>query len=129
MTRGQGPRFPMRGYCQDYLTASQARLLAVLLDADGGPVQAPALMRIAVGQRWMLAGMRTPSGDGEALLSMARRLERAGVDCLLVEGPIHRRTARLTALPPDWALDQIIATLDGLRRASDLPTSRNLRTA
>jgi DNA-binding winged helix-turn-helix (wHTH) protein len=86
-----------------YLSRRQAALLAALLDADGDVVRY-CVMGDVVGTNGV--------DDPEALRAYASRLRRKGVDCFET---VPERGFRMTTLPPDWALPDILAMLDVLR--------------
>lgn len=86
------------------LTRGQAAFLAVLIDADGAAV---SFARLADAM-----GM---SGADEAVLlyQFAWKLRRKGIGGI-VSVPTYGY--RLAVLPPDWALEDVLALLDELRR-------------
>lgn len=86
------------------LSRCQARLVAMLLDADRRPVS-----YLDLGDAVGANGVNCP-----ALIRVyAHRLRRRGIDGLeAVPGFGYR----LMKLPPDWALEDVLAMLDVLRR-------------
>lgn len=87
-----------------HLTRCQAMLLAALLDADGRVVSYAALGE-AVGA-WSV-------NEVYVVRQHVNRLRRKGVACIET---VPRRGCRLTAVPPDWTLETVLAMVDVLRR-------------
>lgn len=87
-----------------HLTRCQASLLAALLDADG------ALMPYAeLGDVVGSLGVN----DSVTVRSHVLRIRRQGIACIEV---VTGRGCRLTAVPPDWTLETVLAVLDAMRR-------------
>jgi len=86
-----------------YLSRRQLMLLAALLDADGSVVRYCELGDV-VGTSGV--------DDSEALRAYASRLRLLGVECIET---VVGRGFRMTCLPPDWALDEILMALDQMR--------------
>lgn len=86
------------------LSLPQARILAVLLDADGATVSYAALGAV-VGTSGV--------NEYKAIRSYAERLRERVGPCVEV---VPRRGLRLTAVPPDWTLDTVLWVLDDMRR-------------
>jgi hypothetical protein len=86
------------------LSRRQAALLAALLDADGATVPYPELGDV-VGA----AGVNVPL----VISQYVNRLRRLGVGCVVVVPGVG---LRLAGLPPDWALEDVLALLDEMRR-------------
>lgn len=87
-----------------HLSWPQAAVLATLLVADGDVVPY-ALLGDVVGT--------SGCDDSKAIRQYAARFRALGFDCVET---VPRRGLRLTAVPPDWALPDMLAVLDSLRR-------------
>lgn len=104
---------------QRELTNGQARLLAVLMLADGRRVD-PDDLAYRVGYRG--------SGRHRSLRMAALRLRNLGVRCVDVGGrpdvPSGKPVGmRLTDLPPDWTLEDVLAAIHRIQREWSLRTS------
>lgn len=82
----------------------QVALVAALLDADGG-----LLSYVELGDVVGSAGVN----DCKVIRQYVNRLRALGVDCIEV---VKGRGCRLTGLPPDWMLEDVLAVLDEMRR-------------
>lgn len=91
------------------MTPQDAKLLATLLLADGGPVPYSALPG-----RHELRGVE---GGPQNTRSTRRKLRLAGLDGCVEWG---RFACRMVALPPDWALDDVLACASDLRRSDSV---------
>lgn len=80
-----------------------ARLLAVLLLADGRAVPYTALPH--------RHGLRGEPGGPQRTHAASLRLRSRGLDCV----EWGRFACRLTRLPPDWALDDVLLAASMLR--------------
>lgn len=94
------------------VSGQQARFLAVLIDADGAVVSY-AVLGDAVGA----CGVN----DRAVLKQYGQRLQERGVGGV---EHVRGRGYRMTRIPPDWALDDVLAVLDQMRRAGELPAAR-----
>lgn len=102
--------------CCRWITPGQARLLAILLLADGRRVHPVDAFR--------LLG-RPLEQAGKDLRRTVRAMERRGVRCV----GTGRDGARLTGLPPDWALEQVLHEARRFRREWAWRMSRHRRIA
>lgn len=93
----------------NHFTRPQAKLLAVLLDANGAVVPYPVL-----GDTVESFGV----DDKAVIRQYVHRLRALGVDCVEV---VRGRGCRLTAVPPDWTLDDVLRELDALREGWAVP--------
>lgn len=100
-----------------HLSRRQAAILAALLDADGATVDCADLA--------VVAGSFGVN-DGAVLRGYAARLRRRGVDGIASD---CRSGWRMTKLPPDWALDDVLRALDELRADGSLPSAATWRRA
>src|SRR5688572_18040311 len=91
------------------LSRQQARLLAVLLDADGALVPYAAL-----GDVLGSSGVN----DASVCRLYVWRLRAKGVGCVAV---VNGLGLRMTQLPPDWTLETVLWALDALRRDDEIP--------
>lgn len=102
----------MRRITARRISGRQARLLAVLLDADGAIVSyrhlGEAVGSYGVSDRYVLEQYRF-------------RLRERGVDVI---EHVSRRGFRMTRIPPDWAIPDVLAVLDAMRRDGELPAQR-----
>lgn len=116
------------------LTSRDAEILAALVLADGEWLTHDELFDV-IG-----AWQKEPN---DAIWRSFRRMRALGVEGLergggkpTLRNPHAVRTrerrpvgVRLTQIPPDWALDEVLCQVDRLRRRSGWRTSRRLRTA
>ena len=91
------------------LSRRQAMLLAALLDADGAVVSY-AVLGDVVGTLGV--------NDQFSVRQYVHRLRQRGIRCVEV---VDGRGCRLTTIPPDWALEDVLAMLDAMRRAETAP--------
>jgi biotin operon repressor len=99
------------------LSRRQAMLLAHLLDADGAVVPYAELGDV-VGTSGV--------ADDVAIRLYVFRLRQLGLRCVET---VAARGCRLTAVPPDWTLETVLAVLDAMRRDAAEPTVLEWRKA
>lgn len=85
------------------VTQREAALLAVLMDADGAVVSYAALGSV-IGSYGV--------DDRLCIRQYVHRLRRTGMTCVEV---VAGRGLRLTEIPPDWALEDVLAVLRSLQ--------------
>lgn len=87
-----------------HLSWRQAAILATLLEADGAVVSYVRLGDVT----------GTLEVNVNAAIGLyAHRIRARGIDCIET---VVGRGLRMKCLPPDWALEDILAVLDTLRR-------------
>lgn len=86
------------------LSRRQSMILATLLVADGEVVSYGDLCDVVGTPGW---------NESEVIRQYAARIRALGIDCVET---VTRRWLRLTGVPPDWALPDILGVLDSMRR-------------